>query len=62
MADRVAPSVQASQDKRNDSVKHWESVQELYSGKLSLHFTLSGARSPFKKNDARAIPGNSPID
>ena len=41
MTDRVALLVQASQDQQNNSVKHPETVQELYSGKLSLYFEWS---------------------
>ena len=50
---RVALSVQASQDQQNNSVKHLEIVQELYTV-ANYHFTLSGVTtSPFEKRRAQ---------
>ena len=56
MAGRDALSVQTSQNQQNNSVKHPETAQELYSDKLSLYFEWSPHVS--LKNDARATPGN----
>ena len=56
MADRVALSVQASQDQQTNSAKHPETVQELCSGKFLLYFEWSPP-VPLK-NDARASAGS----
>ena len=59
MADRVALSVEASQDQQNNSVKHPETVSLFVYFKLYVYFEWSPRVA--LKNYARAILGKSLI-